>query len=218
MRQVTTLLAFLLPACSLKNSCLRLLGHSIGRDAEIGPCLVHKVMRFALGDGARIGVGNVFRGLDHVTLGANAIIGHWNWISAGEVTAQTGSDPMSLRLGESATIVSRHFIDCSGGVLVEDYALVAGLRSVLLTHQVDYRTCTMTAAPIRIGAYALVNACNNIVPGAQVPARCVTTMGAVVLPGLESEGRLYGGVPARDIQPVGGKWFDRVDARIGVEA
>jgi len=36
------------------------------------------------------------------------------------------------------------------------------------------------------------------------------------LPGLETEGRLYGGVPARDIKAVDGAWFDRADGRVGL--
>lgn len=216
MRRFITLLVCLLPACELKNTFLRWLGHSVGHDVRIGPCFICDVRRLELGDRARIGIGNVFRGLDLAVLGENARIGHWNWISASPAFRVDGTDGGLLRLGANATIVSRHFIDCSGGVLVDEYALLAGLRSVLLTHQVDYRTCTMSASSVTIGAYSLVNACNKVVPGAHVPARSITAMGAVILPGLEVEGRLYGGVPARDIQAVEGRWFDRVDPRIEV--
>jgi len=216
MRRVITLLVCLLPACELKNTLLRWVGHSIGDDVRIGPCVVFDVRRLDFGDRARMGTGNVLRGLDLVLLGENAIIGHWNWISASPAFRADGTDRGLLSLGANATIVSRHFIDCSGGVLVDEYALLAGLRSVFLTHQVDYNTCTMIASSITIGAYSIVNACNKIVPGAHIPARSITAMGAVILPGLETQGRLYGGVPARDLKPVEGQWFHRIDARIEV--
>lgn len=214
MVRAITFLVFLMPACGLKNVVLRWLGHAIGRDVRIGPCAVDGVRRFELGTGARIGGGNTFRGLTLVSLGADARIGQWNWITCAPLLLDGGPDRGTLGLADHATIVSRHYIDCSGGVFLETYAVLGGLRSVLLTHQADYRTSTLSADRITIGAYSLVNACNNLVQGTNVPARSVTTMGAVLLPGLEAEGRLYGGVPARDIKPVEGRWFHRTDARI----
>jgi acetyltransferase-like isoleucine patch superfamily enzyme len=214
MRRVITLLVFLLPACGVKNALLRCLHHSIPDDASIGSCLVDDVGRFDLGEGARIGVGNTFRGLTLVSLGRNAVVGQWNWIAAGKVFLNGDADRGVLRLGDHAAIVSRHIIDCAGGVRLEEYAILGGLRSVLITHQADYRTGTLTADGITIGAYSLVNSCNQFSPGAKVPARSVTALGAVIVPGLEAEGRLYGGVPARNIKAVEGLLFERTTGEL----
>lgn len=214
MARVITFLVFLMPACRLKLTLLRWLGHSIGIDVRIGPCVVDDVKRFELGDGAGIGGGNTFRDLDLVTLGKGASVGHWNWITCAPGLVTGDGDQGTLRLADHATVVSRHYIDCTGGVFLDEYSVLGGLRSVLLTHQADYRTSTLTVDRISIGAYSLVNACNNLVQGATVPARCITTMGAVILPGLTAENRLYGGVPARDLKAVEGRWFDRSEARL----
>ncbi len=225
MRLLTSI-AFVLPASGLKNLLLRLLGHSIAAGVRIGPSLAINVRRFSLGEHAHIGVGNVFRDLKMVALDDHARIGQWNWVTATlTVDQKSGEDHESredaqgdgtLRMGRHCAVVSRHYLDCSGGIEIAPFAVVAGLRSVFLTHQVDYRSAKQTTAGIRVGAYALVNACNKLVPGANVPANSVTTTGAVILPGLLAEGRLYGGVPARDIKAVDGAWFDRLDGRVGL--
>lgn len=212
MRLLTTLV-FVLPASRVKNLLLRALGHSVASGVRIGPCIASNVRRFSLGEEAHIGVGNVFRDLKLVSLGDRARIGQWNWITA-TLTVDHDEDGV-LRMGRHSAVVSRHYLDCSGGIAIAEFAVVAGLRSVFLTHQVDYRSAKQTTAGISVGAYALVNACNKLVPGATVPARSVTATGAVILPGLEIEGRLYGGVPARDIKAVDGAWFDRADGRVG---
>ena len=214
MRSWLTTLCFLLPACGLKNAALRVLGHRVGPGVRIGPNLVHNVARFEIGAGSVIGVGNVFRGLRRIELGPESIIGQWNWFStsAGMVAGGLGSG--ALVLGEHAGVVSRHYLDCTGGIELEPYAVIGGLRSTLLTHQADFRTNTLSSNGIHIGAYSLVNAGNNLVPGANVPARSVTAMGAVITPGLTAEGRLYAGVPARDIKAVDGPWFDRRSGRL----
>lgn len=214
MRRVLTLLVFALPACAAKNVLLRWLGHSIAENVHVSPCFVDNVDRFELGQGVHIGVGNMFRGLRLVSLGREANIGKWNAISAGRVFLTGEDDRGVFRLGDHAAIVSRHVIDCSGGVFVDEFAVLGGLRSVLITHQADYRTSTLTTARITIGAYTLVNACNQFAPGANVPARCVTALGAVIAPGLEAEGRLYGGVPARNLKAVEGLWFERTTGRL----
>lgn len=214
MRRILNLLVFALPACDGKNMLLRWLGHSIAESVHIAPCFVDNVGRFELGRGVRIGVGNMFRGVQVVSLDEESNIGKWNAMSAGSVFLTGEDDRGVLRLGVHAAIVSRHVIDCSGGVFLDEFAVLGGLRSVLITHQADYRTGTLAAARITIGAYTLVNACNQFSPGACVPARCVTALGAVIAPGLTAEGRLYGGVPARSIKAVDGLWFERTTGRL----
>jgi len=214
MRRLITLLVFGLPACGVKNMLLRWLGHSIGDSVHISPCFVDNVGRFEIRQGVQIGFGNMFRGLSLVSLGERTIIGKFNSVSAGKVFLNGEDDRGVLWLGDHAAIVSRHVIDCSGGVFLDEFAVLGGLRSILITHQVDYRTGALAVDRITIGAYSLVNSCNLFSPGASVPARCVTALGAVIVAGLEAEGRLYGGVPARNIKAVEGLWFERTTGRI----
>lgn len=215
MRNIVTLLLFMLPATRAKNFLLRRLGHPIHRTAHIGPTFLLRVGRFEAGPNSRVVFGNVFRGITTVILAEDAVIGQFNWMSAGSTFVAKWPLQATLTVGEGAAIVSRHYIDCSGGVELERFSLVAGVRSTLLTHQINHTTGRQEIAPIRICADALLNSNNRVVAGAVLPPRSMTGIGAVVLPGLKAPGRLYAGVPARDIKSIeDSALFDRVEATI----
>lgn len=214
MKTIVTLLVFALPASRAKNALLRLLGHPVDPTASIGPSLVAGVGRFEAGPGAIVGVGNVFRGLVRVTLAQGATIGQLNWFSTAPTFVGTTDQAATLRLDECAAFVNRHHVDCSGGVELGPYSIVGGMGSILLTHHVSHGSGKLECAPIRLGEYSLLNAANRMVAGAVLPARSLTGIGAVVLPGLTEPGRLYAGVPAKDIKAVeGGALFARPQAQ-----
>lgn len=214
MKKIATLVAFALPASRTKNRLLRLLGHRVDPTASIGPSLVIGVGEFVAGPGVVVGVGNVFRGLLRVSLAQGATIGQLNWFSTAPTFVGTTDLAATLQLEECAAIVNRHHVDCSGGVVFEPYSIAGGMGSILLTHHVNHLSGKLECAPIRIGDHALLNGANRVVAGAVLPARSLTGIGAVVLPGLREPGRLYAGVPARDVKAVeGGALFERQDAR-----
>lgn len=215
MKKLVTLVVFLLPAARAKNFLLRRLGHPVDRTARIGPNLVVGVGRFEAGPGATVVFGNVFRGLAAVSLAEGAIIGQLNWFSTAPTFVGTTPNAATLMLGEGAAVVSRHYVDCSGGVILDRYSIVGGVRSILLTHHASHATGRLECAPIHIGEYALLNSANRMVAGSVLPARSLTGIGAVVLPGLREPARLYAGVPAKDIKAVeGGGLFNRTDPTI----
>ena len=206
-----------MPAARTKNFLLRRLGHPVHPTARIGPTLVLGVGRFAAGPGVSVVFGNVFRGLTAVTLAEGAIIGQFNWFSTATAFIGTTPESATLTLCEGAAVVSRHYVDCSGGVLMERFSLIAGVRSILLTHHASHATGLLECAPIHIGEYALLNAANRMVAGSVLPARSLTGIGAVVLPGLTEPGRLYAGVPAKDRKPVeDSRLFTRTNAVIAL--
>lgn len=214
MKKIVTLAVFALPASRIKNRALRLLGHAVDPTASIGPSLVVGVERFEAGPGAIVGIGNVFRGLTRVTLEQGATIGQLNWFSTAPTFVGTTAEAATLHLAECAAVVNRHHVDCSGGVILERYSIVGGMGSILLTHHVSHDSGKLECAPIRLEEYSLLNGANRMVAGAVVPARSLTGIGAVVLPGLRDPGRLYAGVPAKNIKAVeGGALFQRADAR-----
>ena len=213
MTKIVTLVVFALPASRFKNLVLRRLGHAVDRTASIGPSLVLGVGRFEAGPGAIVGIGNVFRGLVRVSLAQGATIGQLNWFSTAPTFVGTTEQAATLELGECAAVVSRHHVDCSGGVVLERFAVAGGMGSILLTHHVSHQSGKLECAPIRLEEYALLNGANRMVAGAVLPARSLTGIGAVVLPGLHAPGRLYAGVPAKDVKAVdGGKFFARPEA------
>lgn len=209
--QLGSVLVGLLPTSSVKVWLLRRLGHTIGRECTVSPVVLVR-SQLDLGDNVRIGMGNVFKDLQQVRIRHNSRIGQWNWITAAPEFLQfaaEGVDACSLTIGEHSAITSRHYIDCSGSITIGGYTTVAGMRSTLITHGIDILPNRQTALPITIGSFALVGSNVKLVPGCNVPSRCVVAMGSVVVSGLDDEGYLLAGNPARPKKKVTGAYFNR---------
>lgn len=204
MRSVLLLVVGLLPAHRFKNVLLGLLGGpdwSIDRAARIGPNVFWRVGRLTAAANTYIGPGNVFRELTHVDLQAEADIGQFNWFSA-QARYVPQSDPelagcLIMRRGSHVT--SRHYVDCAGGVVLDELALVAGVRSTFLTHYADPHCWELRGKPIRLGASCLVFTNVVVTAGTSVAPRCVVAAGAVVSKDLDEPGKLYAGMPAKAV-------------------
>jgi acetyltransferase-like isoleucine patch superfamily enzyme len=207
-----SLLVALLPQPLKRAALRRLFGWQVDRSARIGLSLFDNVRHVRLGPGAYIGHFNVFRDLARLELGSKATIGQWNWITAAEVLVRQQHDEERgyLRLGDHSAITSRHYVDCTGGVVVGAYSTVAGVRSTILTHQIDVAGSRQSTSLVRIGDHCFIGSDVRITPGSHVPDRCAIAMGAVVAGELPEEGVLYGGIPARPLKDVGeGAYFTR---------
>ncbi len=191
-----------LPASELKNSLLRRLGWAIGNRVRIGPCLVSRVDRVEIGDGAYIGSFNVIRDLAVLTLGEHAEICHWNWVTAAKELGDAGAACL-LHLKPHSNITARHYLDCSGGIRVGTHSAIGGVRSTLITHGISSaswpartrrKSNTHTCSPIEIGDYCLISSNVQVSPGTVVGSRIVVGMGATIAgrlvdPGLYMQSR-----------------------------
>ena len=191
-----------LPASELKNSLLRRLGWAIGNGVRIGPCLVSRVDRVEIGDGAYIGSFNVIRDLAMLTLGEHAEICHWNWVTAAKELGDAGAACL-LDLKPHSNITARHYLDCSGGIRVGTHSAIGGVRSTLITHGISAaswpartrrKSSTHTCSPIEIGDYCLISSNVQVSPGTVVGSRIVVGMGATIAgrlmdPGLYMQSR-----------------------------
>ena len=179
----------------LRRLVLRhVLGWTIEPGASIGLSLVAS-RAVHLGRESRIGHFNVIRDLNELHLGNHALVGQWNWITAAPSLA--GLSGGYLRVGEEAAITSRHYIDCSGGVTIGHHSTIAGVRSVIMSHQIDVAVNVQSTAPVIIGDFVLASSNVKIAPGTTIPSECVLAMGTVAIGTLPEEGVLYAGVPAR---------------------
>lgn len=203
LRVALVLMAGLLPDGKPKKFLLRSWGNwDIHPTGHIGSCLFINLDRVSIGQGSRIASFSVYRDLSGITLGDFSRIGHWNWISAAvalrtNVNSEASPRWAELVIGRQSAITTRHYIDCSGGVGVGDFSVIAGVRSTIVTHQVDLKESKQTLASVSVGDYCLIGSNVKLVPGAQVPNRSLVGMGSVVLGGLTEPGRLYAGVPAK---------------------
>jgi acetyltransferase-like isoleucine patch superfamily enzyme len=88
-------------------------------------------------------------------------------------------------------------------VTVGRFVTLAGVRSTLITHQIDLLTNRQTVAGIAIGDHALISSNCRIAPGARIAGRTMFAMGSVIAGDRAKPGFLHGGVPARPIKEFG---------------
>jgi len=198
-----------------KNLCLRILGHRVPASARVGMVLIGGSTRLTLGERARIGHFNVFKNVGRVVMADDAIILQFNWITAAPELACKYGTEASLELGRHSHITSRHYLDCSGGITIGDYTIVAGVRSTIVTHGIDWRDSSQKTHPVVIGDYVLVGSNAVVCPGAVIADRCVVGMGTVVGKGDPAPGALIASPRGTAIkQSLSGDFFVRQDGYV----
>lgn len=216
LRPLLTSACWLLPPGPVKNALLRRLGHRVHRSARLGICLVHRVALFDIGADAVVGHGNVFRGLRAVVVGVDAIIGQFNWFStAPSLTLPEDGRAGVLRLADHAVLTNRHYADCSGGLRLDEFASLGGVRCTVLSHTVDLNTGRQTVAEVSLAEDAFVCTNSVMMAGTTLAARTVLAPGSVTaVGGAYDRHTLYGGVPAKPIRAIDGAYFHRSRAWI----
>lgn len=199
----------LLPAGRLKNRVLSAASDwQIHPRAVIDPVVLWRIGTLEVGDSAHLGPGTVFRDLHQVRLGDHAGIGQFNWVTCTPNLVEPGGG--SLQLAEGAALTSRHYVDCTGGISIGPRSIVGGVRTSLLSHQVDTAASVVRSAGIEIGAECLISTNVVITPGRRLTDRCIVAAGAVVGSDLLEPESLYGGVPARRLGARPGEaYFER---------
>jgi acetyltransferase-like isoleucine patch superfamily enzyme len=180
-----------------------LLGWDVHPSAHVGHSVV-AADRVVLGPGASIGSGTVIKGLAELRLGEEASIGMLDWISG----PPTGADTLhaspnrhpALVLGRGATITSRHVLDCSDTVTLEELAVLAGIRSTVFTHSINLVRNQQRTGRVTIGERAAVLSNCVLLPGTVVAPRSIVSAGSVVNTVLVKENVFYRGNPAVEIR------------------
>ena len=199
MNRRLSLIVGVLPSSRLKNALLNLLGHTVASSASIGPVLIFGNTRISADEMSKVGPLNVFRNVTLVKLGAHSEMGQFNWISAAPflIEESTSSVAGEFHLGTHSSFTSRHYVDASGGVIIDEFVTIAGVRSVFMSHGIDVNDSVLDSFPIHVEKYAMVGGCTNFVMGSVVPAYSVVAMGSVVIKGLDVQNGLYAGTPAK---------------------
>lgn len=199
-RNALSLLSCLLPWRLRRRLLISLFGFELHPSSHIGLSWVLS-KELIMGEGASIGHLNMIRGLDRLELAEYAQIGRYNWIygvpTSNPAMFRFGRDRASeLIMGRGSGIVKRHLIDCTNRVTVGAYALVAGSRSLLLTHSIDLKKGIQDSAPISLGAYSFVGASSTILGGSELPQESVLGAMSLLNRPLTERLTLYAGVPA----------------------
>jgi acetyltransferase-like isoleucine patch superfamily enzyme len=201
-----SLAVWLLPHSGLKIRALRLLGHDIGEKVTLAPNLVLGCGRFTIDDGAIIGPFNVFRNLAHLSMKPDSAIGSWNQLTAAAEYQQFSDRVGTLSLGYLAAITNRHYLDCSGQIILHDRAGVGGIKSIFQSHEIDLEQNATTVGTIVVGVNAMTGTACTVLKDAHLPDRSILGAGSLLTkakPGADMpEQSLYAGVPARAVRHI----------------
>ncbi len=103
-------------------------------------------------------------------------------------------------MGRHSNLTSRHYVDCSNHVQIGEFATVAGARSQILTHAIDFRRCRQVSAPVQIGKYCFVGTACVMLKGARLPDYSVLAANSTLARAFEDPFTLYSGVPATAVR------------------
>ena len=195
--QLTTLL---LPWKLRRPLLQRTLRWQLDSSCRIGLSLVD-AETLRMGPGAYIGHFNIINRLRRLEMDTDAVIAKYNWIRVGSFSKLDESEaPGFLEMGRESFFTMMHFIDCSGGMIMEEGAALGGARSVAFGHGIDTETVRQSTKLTRIGANTIVAAHVTITPGATVAPGCLIGAGSVVVGHLDTPGMIYAGSPAKAVK------------------
>ena len=203
MRRLLILALVMLPQGLKHWVARRLLGWDIHPTAHIGRSVID-VRHVTMGPESMIGPFNVIRALDRLVLGQGANIASRNWVVGVPVDSAiyvkaTERDP-SLILGDYAMVTVGHDIDCADRVELAEHAVIAGFRSSVLTHSLNFVNDRFYTGTITLGPYAVLLSNCTMLTGTHIPARSIVSAGSVVTTRLTTEQTFYRGNPAEAIR------------------
>lgn len=206
MKTLLMALSVLLP-WTLRRWCLcRVYGFDIHPTARIGLSFVFP-QRLRMEAHSRIGHLTVCKNLGFIHLGEHSSVGNLNWITGFppgpslHFAHQPERRP-ELLVGAHSAITHRHLIDCTATVTVGPFTTFAGFQSQILTHSIDLATSRQSSAPVTIGSYCFVGTNCVLLGGAALPDRSVLGAKSLLNKAFTEPCQLYGGVPARALQPI----------------
>jgi acetyltransferase-like isoleucine patch superfamily enzyme len=205
-----SLLAWIFPSgvrCwMLRSFC----GYSIAPGARIGRSLIG-CPTLRMEASARVGHFNTIKGM-RLVMEESAGIGDFNWISGlardskKHFLNETDREPL-LHIARHASLTSRHFLDCCNRIFIGEFSTVAGARSQILTHAIDFQNNRQVSAPVQIGRYCFIGTGSVVLKGAKLPDYSILAANSSLTRAFEEPYTLYSGVPA-----VAVKALDRASA------
>ena len=209
---ILALIAFL--PSFLKRPCYRLFfGYKIGKGVKIGITLLD-AKDCAIDDNVTIGHLNVFIGIKKLSIGDHSRIGHLNIIRGGD-EVKLGRYTEILRLNEINAIPNPIAVnEVDSRFLLGDGSVIAASHKIDFTDRVEFGKCVILGGrnsslwthnrqmtkPIIIGDYSYIGSEIRIVPGGEIPPKCIVGIGAVITKKFEDEYKLIAGVPAKAVK------------------
>jgi acetyltransferase-like isoleucine patch superfamily enzyme len=217
MKTFLMFVAMLLPWNVRRAFLEKQFGFQIHPTARIGFAWIAPT-RLIMEEGSSIGHLTVAKNLDLLHLKTRATIGRGNWItgfplsSSPHFASETNRRP-ELVLSEHSAITNRHLLDCTSSITIGAFTTIAGFQSQFISHTIDIRSNRQTSRPIQIGKYCFLGTNCVVLGGAALPDYSVLGAKSLLNKSHAQTHRLYGGVPAREVQtlPPDCGYFTRTD-------
>jgi acetyltransferase-like isoleucine patch superfamily enzyme len=198
----------------LKRPLYRLFfGYKIGKGVKIGLSLLD-ARECEIDENVTIGHLNVFIGIKKLSIGDHSRIGHLNIIRGGEEVRlgryteilrlneiNAIPNPIAINevdsrfiLGDGSVVVASHKIDFTDRVEFGKRVILGGRNSSLWTHN------RQMTKPIIVGDYSYLGSEIRMVPGSEIPPKCIVGIGSVITKKFEDEYKLIAGVPAKAVK------------------
>ena len=198
------------------NSFLKM---KIDKGAKIG-FSINLAKRVHLLQDSAIGKFNFINRIDLLILKKRAKLGRRNWITG--ISIESGAYKASPNrkcefiLGNDSRVTDRHFIDCNGGVIIGDFTTIAGIGTQIISHGINVLNSEQETDYVNIGNYCFIGTRCVFLKGTKIPNFCVLGAGSVVTKKNETEYKLYGGVPAKEIKFLNkdSKYFSRKEGNV----
>lgn len=194
---------------SIRRLVLKIVcGFQIEKTAYISRWSLIMPRRLEMGQGSFIGSCTLCKGLELLRIDDFGRIGALNWITAFPLGTKSRHFELDserkpwLIVERHAAITNRHLIDCTDKVVLGAFSTFAGFRSQILTHSIDLNAARQRCKPVRIGHHCFVGTACVCLGGSFLPDNSVLGAQSLLNKEHDKEGYLYGGVPAKPIQPV----------------
>jgi acetyltransferase-like isoleucine patch superfamily enzyme len=144
-----------------------------------------------IGKHAIIGLLNLFRGGDRISLGDYSLVIRQNIINAIPDNDCTNNPDPSFYLGYGSVVTAEHRIDFTDRVSIGRCSIFGGRNSTIWTHN------RRTGKPVEIGNHCYIGSEIRMAPGAKIPDCCIVGLGSVVTNAHSESYSLFAGVPAK---------------------
>ncbi len=206
MKTLLMALSVLLPWGLRRRALERWCGYQLHPTARIGLSFVFPG-RLVMEAHTRIGHLTVCKNLDLVRMGEHALIGNLNWITGFPLGpsphfAHQPERRPELLMGAHSAVTHRHFIDCTNTVTIGALTILAGYQTQILSHSIDLAQSRQSSAPVTLGECCFVGTNCVLLGGSVLPDRSALGAMSLLSKAHTEPGQLYGGVPAKLLQPL----------------
>ena len=181
-----------------------LFGYKIHKKAYIGKSIIISDYLY-MSENSTIGNLTFCKNIGNLHLGKSARLGSLNYITGFPQHGKGFFEHKTKRqcqliIGNHSAITSRHFLDCSAGIIIGDFTTFAGIKSQVLTHSIDVYKNIQDCDPVTIGTYCFIGTGVTILGGSKIPDYSVLGSSSLVNKKLIETHTLYAGVPAKKIR------------------